>query len=49
MAADQYRLEIQLHFRTCGDQDIHSIVSCPGLGKGGKERKDEKSGEKKKS
>ena len=41
MAADGYRLGIQLDFRTNGDQDIRSIASCPGLGKGGKERKDE--------
>ena len=42
MAADQYRLGIQLDFRTNGDQDIHSVASCSGLEKGGKERKDEK-------
>ena len=41
MAADQYRLGIQLDFRTNGDQDAHSIASCSGLGKGGKEKKDE--------
>ena len=41
MAADGYRLGIQLDFRTNGDQDICSRASCPGLVKGGKERKDE--------